>query len=520
MTTLQRFAAALLAALSVGAAAQTVALSPSVPVETPFGAPFRLTATINGPCNGATEVVLRDQLNQVLGRIPIVCSGGSFNNVVAVFDNGATHFLPIGAHFLVAEVGAAKSNLATITVSPTDRLVGSGIPIGVGLSSSPLLSVCDRRVARQLRRELSPLPAPPPQLRTPTEVTHISSTGCGAPGAAGFHQQAFSMTMPGGFPDNVEVWVYDTFFGTSRGKWSRVAIACRDGGTNGQCPPTLPVVTHYATIQGSTITFTLTGDEVAINAAVVVAVPQRDASNDRLQDQWWMGPGENGWGLNVAKNGTRLFVTLYAYDSLGRPLWVVVPAGRWDPVTGVWWGEAYIPKGSSYTNYEYLFFEPGTSVGTISLSFDPATGDEGHLDYDIDGVAGGKQIFRYVFGNRAAAAPFGGMWWAGSRQDGWGVAIQQQGDTVFVTWYTYLGDRRTFWFVTPDGRRTGSSTFSGTVYSTTGAEWIGIPTYPGDQTRVKAVGTMELVFTDADHATMTTVVDGLRQVHALERFGF
>ena len=38
-----------------------------------------------------------------------------------------------------------------------------------------------------------------------------------------------------------------------------------------------------------------------------------------LQDMWWSGPAENGWGMSVVQHGDRLFAAIYAYDADGAP---------------------------------------------------------------------------------------------------------------------------------------------------------------------------------------------------------
>ena len=52
------------------------------------------------------------------------------------------------------------------------------------------------------------------------------------------------------------------------------------------------------------------------------AVPAAEAP---LQDMWWSGPAENGWGMSVVQHGERLFCAIYAYDTSGDPKWYVVP---------------------------------------------------------------------------------------------------------------------------------------------------------------------------------------------------
>ncbi|HUP30729.1 MAG TPA: hypothetical protein VM122_11185, partial [Usitatibacter sp.] len=228
--------------------------------------------------------------------------------------------------------------------------------------------------------------------------------------------------------------------------------------------------------------------------------------------------GESGWGMSIAKNDDRLFATLFAYDTNGRPQWLLLQDAKWDAVHEVYHGNLYRPTSAPYGNYDSARFSMGEAVGTGSLSF--LGKDDGHFDYTIDGYSGGKTLERYMFAPHGdVRAPRAGMWWGGSGQDGWGVSIQEQGDVMFATWYSYGSDGNVTWLYMPAGRKTGASTYAGPVYRTSGVAWVGTR-FDGSKTRASAVGSMELTFKDADHAIMTTVVDGISFSQSLQRFPF
>ena len=48
---------------------------------------------------------------------------------------------------------------------------------------------------------------------------------------------------------------------------------------------------------------------------------------DHLQDMWWAGSAENGWGMSLVQHNDTLFGALYIYDRTGKPIWVVMPGG-------------------------------------------------------------------------------------------------------------------------------------------------------------------------------------------------
>jgi hypothetical protein len=93
------------------------------------------------------------------------------------------------------------------------------------------------------------------------------------------------------------------------------------------------------------------------------------------------------------------------------------------------------------------------------------------------------------------------MWWGGPTQDGWGINLVQQGGVVFGVWYTYGPAGKSTWYVFPGGNWSGT-TYSGTMYSTSGSAWLGASYNPG-QFVATATGTLSFNFAGANSANMT-----------------
>ena len=248
-----------------------------------------------------------------------------------------------------------------------------------------------------------------------------------------------------------------------------------------------------------------------------ISVPAAGPAN--YQDLWWAGSQENGWGMSITQHGAMLFVALYVYDAQGRPLWVVMPGGSWNGGFTAFTGALYIPTGSWFGAYNASQLVPNAPVGSATITFTgPATA---RLDYNINGVVGQKNIQRQLFGPADATpvATFGDMWWGGTAQNGWGLAISQQYRTLFAVWYTYDQSGRTVWFVVPSGTWTAANVYTGTAYRTTGSPWIGAPYNPAALVP-QPVGTVTLTFHDANNATMSYTVEGVTQSKAIVRQGF
>ena len=227
------------------------------------------------------------------------------------------------------------------------------------------------------------------------------------------------------------------------------------------------------------------------------------------QDLWWAGGQENGWGMSLSQHGATIFGAMYIYDAQGQPLWVVLPAGSWDASGSSYSGALYIPSGSWFGNYDASRFVANPAVGNATITFTSAS--TATLAYTINGVSGAKSIQRQAFGPLDLSTPiasYGDLWWGGTAQNGWGVAINQQYRTIFAVWYTYDQTGKTVWYVVPAGTWTAANAYTGTAYRTTGSPWIGAP-YNPNALNAQPVGTVTFSFTDLNNAVMSYTIDGV-----------
>ena len=278
-------------------------------------------------------------------------------------------------------------------------------------------------------------------------------------------------------------------------------------------------------IAGNTATFTLTdgvndGDLVTDGALTAfggfaVAPPWYF----ELQDLWWGGLGENGWGVSIVQHQEKLFAVIFAYDGNGMPTWYVMSAGQWNAARTVFTGALYSPRGAPYTAYDASRLDIGPSIGTLTLTFTDAT--HATLDYVINGMVGRKQITRTIFGPALANTRpvVGDMWWGGSQQNGWGIAIIQQFGTLFAAWFTYNEKGEPTWFVMPAGTWTATDTFEGRIYRTSSSRWLAMA-YNTSSFRVADVGTFRVRFTTTDTAVFEWTIDGRSGTLPLSRQQF
>jgi V8-like Glu-specific endopeptidase len=235
-------------------------------------------------------------------------------------------------------------------------------------------------------------------------------------------------------------------------------------------------------------------------------------------DLWW-NARESGWGLNITQHDGTIFAAWYLYDDGGRPMWVVMPGGKWTSSSS-YSGDLYVASGPDARGA----FDPArvvrSRVGAATLSF--TSGDRAVFSYQINGVSGSKQIERQPFGapDSAPGANYTDLWW-NPAESGWGVSITQQFRTLFAVWYAYDANGRATWYVLPGGRWSSSDTYTGTLYRTQAAPGsFAAGAFDAASVARTAVGTMTLRFSSSSAATMSFSVDGVSGTKALVRQPF
>ena len=238
----------------------------------------------------------------------------------------------------------------------------------------------------------------------------------------------------------------------------------------------------------------------------------------RVQDLWWAGPAENGWGMSLVQHGDTVFGVIYAYDDAGNPVWYVMPGGTWNATHNVYSGPLYLAHGSPYFAYDVARFSSGNPVGNATLTFSDAS--TATLEYSIGSATGRKGISRQPFGVPASGnfTDRSDLWWGGAAQNGWGIAVLQQVNTLFSVWFTYDANGAPTWFVMPGGTWTSATTYEGRVYKTRGAPWVGV-NYDASRFQATEVGGYRFEF-GAAGATFHYTVEGRSGALAITRQPF
>jgi hypothetical protein len=113
---------------------------------------------------------------------------------------------------------------------------------------------------------------------------------------------------------------------------------------------------------------------------------------------------------------------------------------------------------------------------------------------------------------------FHGLWYRApaESESGWGVNIAHQGDTLFVTWFTYDTDGSQMWLVGPAVQRTTGNAYSGALFRTTGPAFNSVPFNPAAVAATQ-VGTVILDFASSETGAFNYVVNGVSQSKPITR---
>lgn len=135
-------------------------------------------------------------------------------------------------------------------------------------------------------------------------------------------------------------------------------------------------------------------------------------------------------------------------------------------------------------------------------------------------VPGGVQC-RATLASAAAPETPGtltGLWW-NPDESGWGIHFAQRSNIIAATWYTYDAHGSPKWYIAPNcvGVPGTSGQCSGAVYQVGGPRFFVGTFQPVTPDEITAVGTLNVLFSDANHASMSYDVAGVQRVIPIQR---
>ena len=113
-------------------------------------------------------------------------------------------------------------------------------------------------------------------------------------------------------------------------------------------------------------------------------------------------------------------------------------------------------------------------------------------------------------------ANYSDMWWAGAVEDGWGMSIQQHGNTQFNAIYVYDAAGKPVWYVMPGGQWNADFTrYTGSIYQPTSAALNNYT--PAQFVAGSPVGSVTIIFNGNSTATLQYTINGVSGQKSIQR---
>lgn len=235
-----------------------------------------------------------------------------------------------------------------------------------------------------------------------------------------------------------------------------------------------------------------------------------------------------GYALHLTHQDDTIAVAWYTYAENFRPVWFIAAATL--QTDGRYVGDYLQSSGTPLAQIQGTAAVQSSRVrGQLSLQFR----DNGLLDLRFTPNGESEQqrlleplayaqpvpVCRYTLDGRADAANHTDLWW-NPAENGWGLGLAEQGNSIFLAWYTYASDGAPQWITglltrSPDGGFRGelNRALEGTPYNLPpdGA----MTSFP-----LPVVGNATLRFDDGEHARFDYSIDGHNRSVTVERFVF
>ena len=241
-----------------------------------------------------------------------------------------------------------------------------------------------------------------------------------------------------------------------------------------------------------------------------------------LRKLWWAGETQAGWGLYLGQSGETVVPVIFAYDRDGQPTWLTFSRLDWSAGFATYiQSPLERTKGTPYFAYDASTFT-ATSLGFAQVDYK----DEATLRLSFStgslGIAAAQAM------NPLQVSPYGtrsqrdvaDLWWGGPAQAGWGIAIEEQADSLFLAWFTYDASGAPVWYLMDEGRWVDAVTWTGRIYKTSGAPVTSARPYDASLFRRTDVGTFTIAFDGNRRATFDYLLEGHSGRLQLERFSY
>jgi len=259
----------------------------------------------------------------------------------------------------------------------------------------------------------------------------------------------------------------------------------------------------------------------AVSGATTLVTAAAPATPGALSGLW-SSPAEQGWGIYFAQRRNILFAAWFTYDAGGNPKWYTASDCAMQSSmasSGRCTGQIFEVSGPQFFGVPFDASRIHVSaVGNLQVDFTDA--GNATMTYTVNGTSRTVPIVRQLFasGTTAPAIDYTDLWWASpaSSESGWGLAISQQFNKMFLAWFVYDAAGKPVWYVATDCPvpATGNGC-SGALYTVAGPPFG--PTFDPQQVHATQVGTVTLIFSGPNDGSLSYTVGTTTATKAITR---
>ena len=267
--------------------------------------------------------------------------------------------------------------------------------------------------------------------------------------------------------------------------------------------------------------------QLAGGATLLYANANSDAALLRLKDNAPDGAWFSGWDSTALTAGSAIVAIHHpAGDlkkvSIGQAVGLQAGAGGASFSTAGWLAGSTEPGSSgsglfTMSGSQYVL-RGGLKGGSASCGVTGNVNDPSNRDYYSRLDLEGDKLRAWLAAGITPTQDYTDLWW-NPAESGWGISITHHvNNNLLLVWFTYDATGHPEWVVAQGGQWTGSSTWTGTMYRTSGPPSGG----KFDPALVQAtpIGQATLSFPDADNGTLKYVMDGRSGAKSLTRQQF
>jgi lysyl endopeptidase len=262
-------------------------------------------------------------------------------------------------------------------------------------------------------------------------------------------------------------------------------------------------------------------------ATLLYANANSDAALLRLKDNAPDGAWFSGWDSTPLVAGSAIVAIHHpAGDlkkvSIGQAVGVQAGAAGASFSSAGWLAGSTEPGSSgsglfTVSGSQYVL-RGGLKGGSASCGVTGNVNDSSNRDFYSRMDLEGDNLRAWLAGGITPTEDYTDLWW-NPAEAGWGISITHHvNNNLFLVWFTYDANGKPEWIVAQGGKWTGSTTWTGTMYRTSGPPSGG--KFDPSLVHSTPIGTATLAFPDADNGTLQYVVEGRSGMKSFTRQQF